>query len=237
MREDLNTYSATYENDPFEKENNHTIKNFINKVISYCVTRDSILELGIGHGVNLELLSENFRTVTILEGSREIIAKFQGKYSNIKIIDVFFEEFITQDRFNTISMGFILEHVDDPELILQKYRRFLSKGGSIYIGVPNAGSLHRLIAQKAGMLSDINTMSAVDVKFGHKRFLTFDQWENLLQRLNFKIKKAEGLYLKPFTTHQLESLNLSDIIVEAMIEIASAYPEISNSCFFEVGNE
>lgn len=31
MRGDLNTYSSTYENDPFEKENAGTIRNLLKK--------------------------------------------------------------------------------------------------------------------------------------------------------------------------------------------------------------
>jgi len=129
-------------------------------------------------------------------------------------------------------MGFILEHVDDPEFILRKYRALLAPGGAIYAAVPNAASLHRLIAHRAGLLDDLHLMSDADRGFGHKRFLTYDEWMGMFARLGFQVERAEGLYLKPLTTAQLEALNLDLRVFDALAKVATELPRISNACFF-----
>lgn len=55
----------------------------------------------------------------------------------------YFEEYSPDEKFDVIIMGFVLEHVDNPDLILERYRHFLKPGGRLYIAVPNAKSLNR----------------------------------------------------------------------------------------------
>jgi hypothetical protein len=43
----------------------------------------------------------------------------------------------------------------------------------------------------------------------------------------YKIEKMEGIYLKPFTTRQILSLNLADDIIQALCEVGIEYPELS----------
>nr|WP_211612868.1 class I SAM-dependent methyltransferase [Paraburkholderia haematera] len=65
----------------------------------------------------------------MLEGSPAVMRNFREKHpsTRAKIIETYFEEFSTEERFDVIVMGFILEHVDDhPLLILRRFRTFLA---------------------------------------------------------------------------------------------------------------
>jgi len=94
--------------------------------------------------------------------------------------------------------------------------------------------LHRVLAFRAGLLDRLDRMSAVDRDFGHHRFLTYEQWTGLFQREGFVVARAEGLYLKPFTTAQIASLGLAEGVYKALGEVAAQLPQISNTCFFEL---
>lgn len=231
--EDLNSYIDTYQNDPFHDENQRGLNRYVNCCITHKIGDDNYLELGIGHGVTLDKLSNHFKRIVVLEGSSALVQDYTGKYGNVELIETYFEQFSTQERFDNIGMGFILEHVDDPAAILTRFAQYLSPKGRIFIGVPSASSMHRLLAQKAGVLEDIRVLSATDIAFGHKRLWTYSDWKNLLESLGFKIELAQGIVLKPLTTGQLDSLNLSPAIYDAMDELASAYPELANALFIE----
>jgi len=233
-KEDLEQYITTYSNDSYEQENLRTIENYYKKIINYSKLKKSILELGIGHGLNLNMLKGVFDKTTVIEGSNSLVLKYGDFDKNIKIIESYFEDFNVDDKFSVISMGFVLEHVEDPEKILIKYKEFLDEDGLIYVGVPNATSLHRIIGHNAGLLKDLKMMSDADYAFGHKRFLTNSEWLDMFTGIGFQVTKNEGLYLKPFTTTQLESLKLDNNIYNSMCGAAKDLPGISNSCFYEL---
>lgn len=232
--EDLNQYVNTYSENLFHDENVRGLHCYINHVIQSVTNFDQFLELGIGHGVVMDTLRQKFKQVIVLEGSPVLVNDYQDKYQNVEIIETYFETFSSKAKFQNIGMGFILEHVDDPVAILNKYAKFLTENGRIFIGVPSASSMHRILAKKAGMLENLEQMSETDIAFGHKRSWVYKKWQDLLNNTGFKIEKAYGIAFKPFTTEQLDSLNLDPRIMQALDDLSIEYPELANGIFFEV---
>lgn len=223
---------SVYNNDPYEQENILSMSNYVSFIERYSVERNSFLELGIGHSKTIELLSKKFRDVTVLDGEKELIEKYQEIYQEINFIKTYFEDFETLKKYNSIGMGFILEHVKCPKQILNKYSKFLDDDGRIFVSVPNANSLHRIIANKAGVLSDIKALSDTDIRYGHLRFMTYYEWIEIFNECNMVVEVSHGLFLKPFTTKQISSLDLDTNIYKSLGATAVDFPEISNSCFF-----
>ena len=48
-----------------------------------------------------------------------------------------------------------------------------------------------------------------------------------VERAGYDVKAIEGLLLKPITTSQIKSLDLSDAVLNAMLKVGVAYPELS----------
>lgn len=131
-------------------------------------------------------------------------------------------------------MGYILEHVKDPDLILKKYADFLNPGGAIYIVVPNAESLHRRIGYEAGLLNDLFKLSNDDLMFGHQRYFTVKTLTDFVHSHNLKITRIEGIFIKPITSQQIRKLELSSEILMGMCKVGIEYPELSNSILMEI---
>ncbi len=232
--EDLNQYVDTYSNDPFHDENQRGLNRYVHYCLTNRIGNHNLLELGIGHGVVLDQLSQHFQRIVVLEGASSLVNEYRDRYPNVEIIETYFEQFSTHEKFDNIGMGFVLEHVDDPGFILRHFAQFLSSNGRIFIGVPSASSMHRLLAQQAGMLDDLRQLTATDIAFGHKRLWTFEDWQQLLTIEGFKIEKIQGLAFKPFSTSQLASLNLAPEIIVALDDLSLHYPELANALFIEV---
>jgi len=47
-----------------------------------------------------------------------------------------------------------------------------------------------------------------------------------ITRAGFAIESTEGIYLKPFTTAQILSLNLDRKVITALCEVGIQYPEL-----------
>ena len=188
----------------------------------------SLLELGLGHGHTVEIFSKHFDRHVILEGSPAVIDGFKGKYPECRaeIVETYFEDFATTERFDVIVMGFVLEHVEDPLSIIRRFREFLAPGGKLFVAVPNAEVLNRRLGNLAGMLPDMEALSAHDLQLGHRRYYTVATLSQEIMTAGYAIEKIEGIYLKPFTTRQVMSLGLSEAVLDALCEVGVVYPEL-----------
>ena len=196
----------------------------------------SMLELGLGHGYSTSYFARRFKPYVVIEGSPEMIARFRARFaiSDVQIEQGYFEDFTTDRRFHNIVMGFVLEHVDDPAEVLSRYRELLVPGGSVFVAVPNAESLHRRFGHAAGLLSDITALSQADLDFGHRRYFTVRTLSQLVEASGYSIQKTEGLFLKPITTQQICDLRLPQATLQAMMIVGVDYPELCNSILMQL---
>jgi SAM-dependent methyltransferase len=188
----------------------------------------SLLELGVGHGYSTRIFGSHFDRHVIIDGSPKIIEKFRLENPDLKadIVEGFFEEFDTDELFDVICMGFVLEHADDPEVLIRRFTRFLKPGGSLFVTVPNAESMHRRIAFAAGIMQDMFALGAGDLQLGHQQLFSVASLTALFERCGLDVVVSEGLFFKPFTTGQIQQLELSEPILRGMMEVGVGYPEL-----------
>lgn len=215
---------------------NQLMLNWYPERVSIHVKGSSLLDLGLGHGYTAIKLAERFKRYLVLEGSKEMIDRFYAKFGveRLDIINTWFENFETEEKFDHIAMGFILEHVENPAFILSKYKKFLSPEGSVFVAVPNGESLHRRFGYEAGLLKDMMGLSKADLDFGHRRVFNVNSLKNLIESQGYRVKNVEGIFLKPITTQQIIDLKLSDDILQAMLKVGVNYPELCNSILMEI---
>lgn len=196
----------------------------------------SVLDLGLGHGITANNFSEHFKDYTILDGSTEIINKYKKEFpkSKANIIHTYFEDYKTEKKFDLIIMGFILEHVDNPILIMEEYKNFLKPEGKIIVTVPNAETMNRRLGYYAKLLDDLTTLSEHDIEVGHQRYYTIETFKNDVKKAGLNCCNIEGVYLKPFTTKQMISLNFDENILNSLCELGVHYPELSLAIMAEL---
>lgn len=230
MKNKLDDHVAAYEGENlYDFDNEVLLTWYPQRIINNSRGARSILELGLGHGFTTNIFSNNFDRHVVLEGSPAVIQNFKKKFPecNAQIVESYFETFSSEEKFDVIVMGFILEHVDNPFEIISRYKKFLAPEGKIFLAVPNAEVLNRRLGHLAGMLKDMETLSENDFLLGHKRYYTVSSLSAEIAQAGYKIDKMEGIYLKPFTTSQIVSLNLDKKIIHALCEVGVAYPELS----------
>jgi SAM-dependent methyltransferase len=241
--EELDQFQSAYNRKfKFYQENQWYLSHYADRICN--VIRDvqpsNLLSLGIGHqAVSQRILQEvasNLKSYQILEGSKEIIRKFKSENklpSQVKIIHTYFEDYDPGQTFDAIEMGFVLEHVDDPELLVRKYSKHLTPGGILFIAVPNARSLHRIIGFEAGLLDDVYSLSDQDYELGHKRYFDLDSICQLIENAGLLITHRQGLMLKPITGAQINQLGWGENIIRALLTVGDGYPEIANCILIE----
>jgi SAM-dependent methyltransferase len=242
-RENLDQYVGAYHDDfPFADENLGMLRSYAAYFVDSLgtATARDVLSLGIGYQTVsqsiVRALGERLATYTIVEGSPAVIAEFRAQWPLERcpeVVESYFETFQATRRYDAIEMGFVLEHVDDPALIVRRFRQFLKPGGFIGMAVPNARSLHRLIGHEAGLLDDVYRLSDADLQLGHKRYFDLDSFRHLAESEGLVVRRARGIMMKPVTTGQLARLELAPAVARALYTVADDFPAIANAMYIE----
>lgn len=226
----LDAHVAAYKGENlYDYDNEILLTWYPQRILNKTHGANSVLELGLGHGFTANIFSKSFEHHVILEGSPAVIQNFKEKYPecSAEIVETFFETFTSSEKFDVIIMGFILEHVDNPFEIISRYKHFLAPAGRMFIAVPNAEVMNRKLGHLAGILDDMELLSENDLLLGHKRYYTTTTLSDEIARAGYHLEMLEGIYLKPFTTSQMVSLQLDRKIIDALCELGIGYPELS----------
>ncbi len=97
-----------------------------------------ILEIGSSTGVMLDLFQKRGWEVMGVEPSKKAseIANRRG----IKTLNTNFESVTLDNMYDVVILNHVLEHLNNPKLILKKCFQVLAKDGIVFIDVPNFGS-------------------------------------------------------------------------------------------------
>ena len=236
MKADLNRFAPAYEDTFSYSLDNRLIMGWYPHRILRRTTGQSLLELGLGHGYTTQIFAPHFRRHVVIDASSEIIQRFTianpGLHTELN--EAYFEEFESSEVFDTIIMGFILEHVDDPDFILRRYRKNLADEGSLFVAVPNYEALNKRFGHAAGMIADMSALSDADLQAGHQRLFSMESLTKLATSAEYQIRSVEGIFLKPITTAQITQLQLSEAVLRGMLEIGVDYPELSVGILMEL---
>ena len=162
-----------------------------------------------------------------LDGSKELTDKLKRTIKNrsLEIICSLVEEYKPKEKFDTIVLAHILEHVENPIKILKLAKSWLKKNGVILVDVPNANSIHRLVGVKMGLLKRKTDLNENDIKIGHRRVYTLNKliWD--AKKAGLKIKKTGGIFFKPLSNNQIEE-NWDEKMIKGFYELGKDFPEL-----------
>lgn len=166
MKNNLDNFSSIYNDQDlgFDLE----LVEFAYRSFKLFFSGNSCLELGPATGYMTKFLLNSFDRVICVEGSKELYKKLPEHPKLIKINSMF-EDFQTSEKFDTIIMNHVLEHLEDPVKILKKIKNWMHETSVLIVGVPNAKSFHRLAAVKMGLLKSEYQLNDRDIALGHKR--------------------------------------------------------------------
>jgi 2-polyprenyl-3-methyl-5-hydroxy-6-metoxy-1,4-benzoquinol methylase len=187
----------------------------------------SCLELGCADGAGTELLADHFAEVVAVDGSALAIRRLHNAgRRNVQGIHALFEDLDLGRDFETVLLGHILEHVDDPQAVLTVARRHLSPNGVLIADVPNGASLHRQLGVELGLMHSPTDLNEADRSIGHQRVYLPQHFRAEFVRAGLREIAFGGFFLKPFSNGQLESW-LSDEQQDALFRMGERYPELA----------
>lgn len=188
----------------------------------------SCLELGCADGEGTKILLNYFDRIVGVDGSERLIKKARKEIKNKKVDFVvsYFESLNLNEKFDTVFLGHILEHVEDPVRVIFSAKKFLRKKSVMLVDVPNALSVHRQVGVLMGMLSSVYSLNEADISIGHRRVYDLNKLEEDVKKAGMKVVETGGLFLKPLSNSQLEKI-LDKKGIVAFNEVGKRYPNIA----------
>jgi 2-polyprenyl-3-methyl-5-hydroxy-6-metoxy-1,4-benzoquinol methylase len=158
-----------------------------------------LLDIGCGDGSFIKKLQEHGIKAYGTELTKESAAVAIKKVGLKKILIGYNNKAnIYKNKFNAITMWHTLEHFPNPEKILRFVNNCLSDDGTLYIEVPNFGSLQSSIDKNYWIYNDVPR---------HINHFTKESLKNLLINSGFKITKLKTSSLEFGIVGMLSSLD------------------------------
>lgn len=200
------------------------------RVFSRFFRGKSCLELGPAEGLMSETLASAFPSFTMVDGSKAFCEKLRTRYPHATVVTSLFEDYSPEQEYDTIVLGHVLEHVENPRAILSAARNWLAPSGVLLAAVPNARSLHRQAAVKMGLLSSIYDLNEADLHHGHRRVYDSEQLRADFEAAGLTVKEFGGYWLKPLSNQQLEE-SFTPEMFDAFMELGEDFPDIAGELY------
>lgn len=221
---------AIAENSIYAKGTNKATIEYCAKVFDRFIKGDSILELGPAEGLMTEKIYRDDIHYEVVEGSSHFCEIISSKFPSIVVNNQLFEQYQPERVFDTIILGHVLEHVEEPAIILSKIVGWLKEGGVVLAAVPNSRSIHRQAAVLMGLLDSEKSMSEKDHRHGHRRIYDPESLRNDFMHAGFRIEASGGYWLKPVSDRQIES-DWNDQMLDAFMALGERYPDIAGEIY------
>ena len=157
---DKKIYYNGWELPLFDKAIN--FRNYQMKILKKYI-KGSLGEIGPGNGSLCKRYHEYCNDVTLFEPSKNLSNDLVKKFKhilNVKVIESTF--YLSEKKFDTILLMDVLEHVEDPDVLIKKLYDSLHSGGKLLINVPAFEHLYSNFDKDVGHLKRYNKNSFLE---------------------------------------------------------------------------
>jgi SAM-dependent methyltransferase len=200
-------------------------------------TKGCLLELGSFKGDFTRRLRPYFDDITCVEASDEAIAEAKQKLGDtVRFVNSPFENASLPGRYDNIVLTHVLEHLDDPLLVLKRINEeWLTETGRLLLVCPNANAPSRQIAVKMGLITHNSAVTPAEAGHGHRRTYTLDTLERDAVAGGLRVVHRSGIFFKALANFQWDRLLGTDIIskeyLEGCYKLGQQYPDLCSSIF------
>ena len=184
-----------------------------------------ILEIGGGYNPFCEEYLQ-FEEYTIIEPGTAPFNSLADRFSKnpaIAIHNQFFEdcvETLKNRSYDFIILNGVLHEVKDASLFLNLIEQFMSENTTMYVNVPNANSMHRLIGVASGFIQSVTDKTERNLALEQSEVYSPSSLKNLIDNAlpDNLILQMGTFFLKPFTHSQMQECAEAGIIDEKVLD-------------------
>ena len=241
---DLDKYAKHYANHPgFEAQMVGFRRRKVLEILAG-LPHARILEIGCGTDSLFNHLTdfESFVVVEPIESFVETAVGHAQGDPRVSVLHGFLEsesEQLRSHTFDLVIASSVLHEVEEPTLFLKSLNSLCSKQTIAHLNVPNALSLHRLLAVEMGLIED--PFAASELAMTLQRTSNFDlsSLKEVVQSCHFTVLSEGSYFLKPFSNRQMLQLVDHEIVPVDFLDalytvVENRLPELGAEIFVNV---
>jgi len=204
-----------------------------------------ILEIGCGNSPLFADFSD-FSEMTIVEPSSQFMGHARELAKKKEMTNVFLvlgtlEENVTllsEKSYDYIILSSLLHEVENPEQLLYAVLQLCSAETVVHINVPNAMSIHRILAKEMGIIKDVHEVSDQGKNLQQHSVFDMQSLWKMAEKCGFSVLE-HGSYIPKFlSSSQMEQMLHYEIIDErffdALNNLSDLMPEYGSEIYIQV---
>ena len=227
--ENIESYYDQEGYDSYQKK-----KSLYNTIYSYVQSLNNnykikiIKRFGVGMMLDYGAGSGSFVNFANKKGFKAFGYEPINANNNKKITNTLGE--LVKKKYKFITLWHVLEHTKEPEKLLSRIKKMLTKDGVIVIAVPNSGSYDNTYYK--------NRWAGYDVP-RHLYHFNTKSFERLVLRLNMRVIKTKPLYFDAFYVSMLSEKNknnpfwfISGVVIGFLSNICAFFTKKHSSIIY-----
>jgi SAM-dependent methyltransferase len=217
---DLDDYTRQYRSLPFEPLQIEYRRRLVLQQVA-AVRPARLLEVGCGERpLFLDLPGVACTVVEPTPAFAQQARALAGTREGLRVAGDFIESFDPLGEcYDMIVASCVLHEVPDPQAFLLALRRLCGPQTVVHINVPNARSLHRLLAVAMGLIADPDTPSQTQRTMQQRADVyTLPSLTQALAAAGLAVTASGTLFVKPFTHGQMQQLVNQGFMTPAMLD-------------------
>ena len=218
---DISAYEIAYTDSNFEVVQAHYRKRMLLDLL-HKLKPKRILEIGCG----LQTLAIDYVDADyfcVVEPGHQFYEKAQQDTKSlpkVRVVQGLIEEVFAKidDGYDLILLSGLLHEVPDAYKLMQVCFELCHANTVLHINVPNANSLHRLLAVEMGLISHTHEQSKLQKTLQQPRIFDLNSLEQLAKITGFSVLEQGSYFVKPFTHAQMHALQTSGFLSTAMLD-------------------
>ncbi len=236
---DIDAYQRAYAASDFEPVQARMRRRMLLTLLARWQPR-RVLEVGCG---NEALFTDYlpFERFCVVEPGAAFAAQARdqaGDDPRIRVVQSFMEDAAEQlavESFDCILLSGLLHEVPDSSSLLAAVRSLCSANTQVHVNVPNARSLHRLLALEMGLISDLRQLSDNQRDLQQPRTFDGHGLSALCADNGFEVIERGSYFIKPYTHRQMAQLQDIGLLDERMLDglygLARHLPDMGSETF------
>ncbi len=143
------------------------------------VMRKDVLDIGSGEGYGPQILSYGANKIDVIDKSPRSLmrAKAKNYYCPVEFHEMDLEEQFLLGSWDVIVALQILEHLNDPETVVELCRTYLREGGILIFGLPHMmpAEDHKRLYKAKDVLNLFKDFSDIDLHIHDRKIISRDQ--------------------------------------------------------------
>lgn len=161
-----------------------------------------------------------------------------GADARVRVVTAFMEDAVAAlegEDFDCIVLSGLLHEVPDVAPLLAGVAQLCRSTTRVHVNVPNARSLHRLLARAMGLIGDLQTLSPRQLDLQQQRTFELDSLVRVCERAGFEVFERGSYFVKPFTHAQMAQLRdvgmLDERLLDGLYALEADLPGLGSEIF------